>query len=70
MGRSSLLLGFSDKQWLPEDETSATIGVDFRVRIMFSFSSFSFSFGNSSYQCVGLLIYSVGAQDGDQRKEG
>ena len=33
VGKSSLLLRFSDKQWLPEDEASATIGVDFRVRI-------------------------------------
>jgi len=28
------LLRFSDKQWLPEDEASATIGVDFRVHKM------------------------------------
>ena len=26
-----MLLRFTDEQWLPEDETSATIGVDFRV---------------------------------------
>ena len=32
VGKSSLLLRFSDKQWLPEDEASATIGVDFKVR--------------------------------------
>lgn len=32
VGKSSLLLRFSDEQWLPEDESSATIGVDFRVR--------------------------------------
>ena len=31
VGKSSLLLRFSDQQWLPEDEASATIGVDFRV---------------------------------------
>ncbi|KAF8530046.1 ras-domain-containing protein [Hysterangium stoloniferum] len=31
VGKSSLLLRFTDEQWLPEDETSATIGVDFRV---------------------------------------
>ena len=31
VGKSSLLLRFSDEQWLPEDESSATIGVDFRV---------------------------------------
>ncbi|KAI9509398.1 hypothetical protein F5148DRAFT_1188436, partial [Russula earlei] len=30
VGKSSLKLHFSDKQWLPEDEASATIGVDFR----------------------------------------
>lgn len=35
VGKSSLLLRFSDEQWLPEDEASATIGVDFRVRISF-----------------------------------
>lgn len=35
VGKSSLLLRFSDEQWLPEDEASATIGVDFRVRIPF-----------------------------------
>jgi len=34
VGKSSLLLRFSDEQWLPEDETSATIGVDFRVHKM------------------------------------
>ena len=33
VGKSSLLLRFSDEQWLPEDEASATIGVDFRVSI-------------------------------------
>jgi GTPase SAR1 family protein len=32
VGKGSLLLRFSDKQWLREDEASATIGVDFRVR--------------------------------------
>lgn len=26
VGKSSLLLRFSDEQWLPEDESSATIG--------------------------------------------
>jgi len=31
VGKSSLLMRFSDEQWLPEDEASATIGVDFRV---------------------------------------
>src|SRR6267378_4209382 len=38
VGKSSLLLRFSDKQWLPEDEASATIGVDFRVRSLLSLS--------------------------------
>jgi len=33
VGKSSLLLRFSDEQWLPEDESSATIGVDFRVSL-------------------------------------
>jgi Ras-related protein Rab-18 len=45
VGKSSLLLRFSDKQWLPEDEASATIGVDFRVRtrrIFFLFLRFIF----------------------------
>ena len=35
VGKSSLLLRFSDEQWLPEDEASATIGVDFRVSRLF-----------------------------------
>ncbi|KAK7440613.1 hypothetical protein VKT23_016961 [Stygiomarasmius scandens] len=34
VGKSSLLLRFSDEQWLPEDESSATIGVDFKVHKM------------------------------------
>lgn len=34
VGKSSLLLRFTDQQWLPEDESSATIGVDFRVRVL------------------------------------
>ena len=33
VGKSSLLLRFSDEQFLPEDESSATIGVDFRVSV-------------------------------------
>jgi Ras-related protein Rab-18 len=36
VGKSSLLLRFSDEQWLPEDESSATIGVDFRVSVWFN----------------------------------
>ena len=43
VGKSSLLLRFSDKQWLPEDEASATIGVDFRVRSLTSPSFLSLS---------------------------
>ncbi|KAI9439257.1 P-loop containing nucleoside triphosphate hydrolase protein [Lactarius indigo] len=31
VGKTSFLLCFSDKQWFPEDETSAAIDVDFRV---------------------------------------
>ncbi|PVF94066.1 putative ras-related protein rab-18 [Serendipita vermifera] len=31
VGKSSLLMRFTDSQFLPEDESSATIGVDFRV---------------------------------------
>ncbi|KIM31362.1 hypothetical protein M408DRAFT_327599 [Serendipita vermifera MAFF 305830] len=31
VGKSSLLMRFTDAQFLPEDESSATIGVDFRV---------------------------------------
>lgn len=31
VGKSSILLRFSDETWLSEDESSATIGVDFRV---------------------------------------
>ena len=38
VGKSSLLLRFSDRQWLPEDETSATIGVDFRVLLIYAFT--------------------------------
>lgn len=38
VGKSSLLLRFSDEQWLPEDEASATIGVDFRVKAGFLYT--------------------------------
>ncbi|KIK24633.1 hypothetical protein PISMIDRAFT_678021 [Pisolithus microcarpus 441] len=34
VGKSSLLLRFSDEQWIPEDEATATIGVDFKVHRM------------------------------------
>lgn len=43
VGKSSLLLRFSDEQWLPEDEASATIGVDFRVRSVACYLSRSYS---------------------------
>jgi hypothetical protein len=33
VGKSSILLRFSDETWLSEDESSATIGVDFRVSL-------------------------------------
>jgi Ras-related protein Rab-18 len=33
VGKSSLLLRFSDEHFLPEDESSATIGVDFKVSV-------------------------------------
>ncbi|KAI9098344.1 P-loop containing nucleoside triphosphate hydrolase protein [Phlyctochytrium arcticum] len=33
-GKSSLLLRFTDDMWLQPDEVSATIGVDFKVRIV------------------------------------
>jgi hypothetical protein len=55
VGKSSLLLRFSDKQWLPEDEASATIGVDFRVRSQppsFFLISFLFIIVD-----VGMLLY-------------
>ena len=34
VGKSSLLLRFSDEQFLPEDEANATVGVDFSVHKM------------------------------------
>ncbi|KAJ1556298.1 Ras- protein Rab-18-B [Cladochytrium tenue] len=33
-GKSSLLLRFTDDAWLQPDEVSATIGVDFKVKVM------------------------------------
>jgi hypothetical protein len=32
VGKSSLLMRWSENQWLPEDEASATIGVEVQVR--------------------------------------
>lgn len=34
VGKSSLLLRFTDELFLPPDETSATIGVDFKVKLI------------------------------------
>ncbi|KAI6018702.1 RAB3D [Pisolithus microcarpus] len=34
VGKSSLLLRFSDEQWIPEDEATATIGVDFKASLV------------------------------------
>ena len=58
VGKSSLLLRFSDEQWLPEDETSATIGVDFRV-------SFFVSCGEGFDTYIKDFWFCVGTQDGD-----
>ncbi|KAI0739783.1 P-loop containing nucleoside triphosphate hydrolase protein [Daedaleopsis nitida] len=33
VGKSSMLHRLSDKQWLPEDESSAKVGVDFRMDV-------------------------------------
>ena len=59
VGKSSLLLRFSDKQWLPEDEASATIGVDFRVRSHTSpsFSSLFIDVGHGV--CVALCAVGI-----------
>ncbi|CAH7673757.1 GTP-binding protein yptV3 [Phakopsora pachyrhizi] len=35
VGKSSLLLRFADEGFLPPEESSATIGVDFKVKMMF-----------------------------------
>lgn len=32
-GKSSLLLRFTDDLWLQQDQVSATIGVDFKVKV-------------------------------------
>ncbi|KAI9227079.1 MAG: P-loop containing nucleoside triphosphate hydrolase protein [Piptocephalis tieghemiana] len=34
VGKSSILLRFTDDAFLPQEETSATIGVDFKVKMM------------------------------------
>ncbi|RKP15400.1 P-loop containing nucleoside triphosphate hydrolase protein [Piptocephalis cylindrospora] len=34
VGKSSILLRFTDDSFLPQEETSATIGVDFKVKMM------------------------------------
>jgi GTPase SAR1 family protein len=59
VGKSSLLLRFSDEQWLPEDEASATIGVDFRVRAY-----------PSNLGALDLTRRREGPQDGREREEG
>ena len=33
VGKTSLLLRFSDSRWFPEDEASATIGIDVKVSV-------------------------------------
>jgi len=48
VGKSSLLLRFSDEQWLPEDESSATIGVDFRVSLLHFFPPLHSQFGSTA----------------------
>ena len=52
VGKSSLLLRFSDEQWLPEDESSSTIGVDFRVSRLSMKVTRSDSFMRSSFRLV------------------
>jgi hypothetical protein len=56
VGKSSLLMRFSDEQWLPEDEASATIGVDFRVSGQIP--SFSFL----SHSCLIIWLF-LGTQN-------
>jgi Ras-related protein Rab-18 len=34
VGKSSILLRFTDDTFLPPEETSATIGVDFKVKML------------------------------------
>jgi hypothetical protein len=34
VGKSSLLMRWSENQWLPEDEASATIGVEVKVGVL------------------------------------
>jgi Ras-related protein Rab-18 len=34
VGKSSLLMRWSENQWLPENEASATIGVEVKVRAL------------------------------------
>jgi hypothetical protein len=61
VGKSSLLLRFSDEQWLPEDESSATIGVDFRVRRVLLFCV---------YVDVDVLTISDGGLGASDEREG
>ena len=34
VGKSSLLLRFTDEHFLPDEESTATIGVDYKVKII------------------------------------
>jgi GTPase SAR1 family protein len=52
VGKSSLLLRFSDEQWLPEDESSATIGVDFRVSVWVALLCMPVLLLGSFHDCV------------------
>ncbi len=65
VGKSSLLLRFSDEQWLPEDESSATIGVDFRVGCIARFCCPK----KNVVASTKLSSTQKGAQDGCERKE-
>lgn len=68
VGKSSLLLRFSDKQWLPEDEASATIGVDFRVRLARNLPSY-LSFFSLQY-CIDVSTGCVCVCCGDSTMSG
>lgn len=59
VGKSSILLRFSDETWLSEDESSATIGVDFRVRAVHELIQ----------DCAKTNFMRSGYQDGRTREE-
>jgi len=78
VGKSSLLLRFSDEQWLPEDESSATIGVDFRVSLLHFFPSLHSQFGSTAQRTKTsetkgidaiIFLFFIGTQDGVEREE-